>query len=147
MKKANEEDKDMPLHIMMEGVILYWELLPSNMIYGDSLLPSMYVNSMLLLNSEFKQKVNEIVSLYQKAYEMAEIAENTELQKHILVVWLNTLSISDEYREEGYKIASKLMELEPYQCQAVIYFCVTGKEIPLRIQQRLFKKKETILNQ
>lgn len=132
MKKANEEDKDMPLHIMMEGVILYWELLPSNMIYGDSLLPSMYVNSMLLLNSELKQKVNEIVSLYQKAYELAEIAENTELQKQILVVWLNTLSISDEYREEGYKIASKLMELEPYQCQAVIYFCVTGKEISLR---------------
>ena len=132
MKKANEEDKDIPLHIMMEGVILYWELLPSNMIYGDSLLPSMYVNSMLLLNSELKQKVNEIVSLYQKAYELAEIAENTELQKQILVVWLNTLSISDEYREEGYKIASKLMELEPYQCQAVIYFCVTGKEIPLR---------------
>ena len=119
MKKANEEDKDMPLHIMMEGVILYWELLPSNMIYGDSLLPSMYVNSMLLLNSELKQKVNEIVSLYQKAYELAEIAENMELQKQILVVWLNTLSISDEYREEGYKIASKLMELEPYQCQAV----------------------------
>lgn len=132
LKKANEEDKDMPLHIMMEGVILYWELLPSNMIYGDSLLPSMYVNSMLLLNSELKQKVNEIVSLYQKAYELAEIAENMELQKQILVVWLNTLSISDEYREEGYKIASKLMELEPYQCQAVIYFCVTGKEIPLR---------------
>lgn len=132
MKKANEEDKDMPLHIMMEGVILYWELLPSNMIYGDSLLPSMYVNSMLLLNSELKQKVNEIVSLYQKAYKLAEIAENMELQKQILVVWLNTLSISDEYRGEGYKIASKLMELEPYQCQAVIYFCVTGKEIPLR---------------
>ena len=132
MKKANEEDKDMPLHIMMEGVILYWELLPSNMIYGDSLLPSMYVNSMLLLNSELKQRVNEIVSLYQKAYELAEIAENMELQKQILVVWLNTLSISDEYREEGYKIASKLMKLEPYQCQAVIYFFVTGKEIPLR---------------
>ena len=56
MKKANEEDKDMPLHIMMEGVILYWELLPSNMIYGDSLLPSMYVNSMLLLNSELSKK-------------------------------------------------------------------------------------------
>lgn len=131
MKKANEKDKDMPLHIMMEGVILYWELLPSNMIYGDSLLPSMYVNSMLLINGELKQKVNEIVSLYQKAYELAEIAENTELQKQILVVWLNTLSISDEYREEGYKIATKLMELESYQCQAVIYFCVTGKEIPL----------------
>lgn len=113
-------------------MILYWELLPSNMIYGDSLLPSMYVNSMLLLNSELKQKVNEIVSLYQKAYKLAEIAENMELQKQILVVWLNTLSISDEYRGEGYKIASKLMELEPYQCQAVIYFCVTGKEIPLR---------------
>ena len=113
-------------------------------------MPSMYVNSMLLLNSELKQKVDEIVSLYQKAYELAEIAENTELQKQILAVWLNTLSISDEYREEGYKIASKLMELEPYQCQAVIFFCVTGKEIPLRkdfTQQRLFKKKETILNQ
>ncbi len=47
MKKANEEDKDMPLHIMMEGVILYWELLPSNMIYGDSLLPSMYVANLI----------------------------------------------------------------------------------------------------
>lgn len=131
MDKANEENKDIPLHIMMEGVIMYWELLPSNMIYGDSVLPSLYVNSMLLLNSESKQKVNEMVSLYRKAYDLAEKAENRELQKQILVVWLDTLSISDEYREEGYKIASKLMELEPYQCQAVIYFCVTGKEIPL----------------
>lgn len=131
MEKANKETKDIPLHIMMEGVIMYWELLPSNMIYGDSVLPSLYVNSMLLLNNESKQKLNEIVSLYQKAYDLAEKAENMELQKQILVVWLNTLSISDEYREEGYKIAFKLMELEPYECQAVIYFCATGKEIPL----------------
>lgn len=147
MEKANKETKDIPLHIMMEGVIMYWELLPSNMIYGDSVLPSLYVNSMLLLNNESKQKLNEIVSLYQKAYDLAEKAENMELQKQILVVWLNTLSISDEYREEGYKIAFKLMELEPYECQAVIYFVLQEKKYRLEkilIRQRLYKKRETI---
>lgn len=132
LKKAREEDKDIPLHIMMEGVILYWELLPSNMVHGDSLLPSMYTNSMLLLSNELKQKINEITCLYKKAYELAEIAGNIGLQKQILIVWLNTLSISNEYRKDSYEIASKLMVLEPYQCQAVLYFYITGKEIPLR---------------
>lgn len=132
LKKSNEEEKDIPLHIMMEGVILYWKLLPPNMIYGDSLLPAMYVNSILLPNTELNQKVNEIVSLYQRAYELAEIAENTELQKQILIVWLNTLTVSSQYRDDAYEIASKLMELEQYQFQAVIYYCIIGKEIPLR---------------
>lgn len=54
--KSNEVNKDFPLHIMMEGVIKYWEILPSNMIYGGDLLPPMYVNSIILLNNELKQK-------------------------------------------------------------------------------------------
>ena len=132
LEKANKGNKDIPLHIMMEGVILYWELLPSNMIYGDSLLPSLYANSMLLLNYEAKQQMKEIVSLYKKAYELAQVSDNTELQKQILTVWLNTLSISDEYREDGCKIAYKLMEFDEYQCQAVIYFSIIGKEILLK---------------
>ena len=58
--KSNEVNKDFPLHIMMEGVIKYWEILPSNMIYGGDLLPPMYVNSIILLNNELKQKMKEI---------------------------------------------------------------------------------------
>ena len=131
LKKSNEEDDKIPLHIMMEGVILYWEMLPSNMIYGDSMLPSMYTNSMILMDDESKKKFNEIISLYSKAYDLAKITDNIDLQKHILIVWLDTLSISDEYREEGYKVANELMELEPYQCQAVIYYHIKGKEISL----------------
>lgn len=65
LDKSNEVNKDFPLHIMMEGVIKYWEILPSNMIYDGDLLPLMYVNSMILLNNELKQKTG---CLYEKAY-------------------------------------------------------------------------------
>ena len=130
--KSNEVNKDFPLHIMMEGVIKYWEILPSNMIYGGDLLPPMYVNSIILLNNELKQKMKEIGCLYEKAYNLACSQENIQLQKQILSICLNTFSISDDYRENCYEIADKLMELENYQCQAVIYYCATGRKIPLK---------------
>lgn len=131
LNNADEYDKDIPLYVMMHGVIMYWKMLPQNMIYGDCLLPPMYSNSMILLSDEIKRKINCIVELYKRAYAMAEMAKNIELQKQILVVWLNTLSISDEYQEEGQKIAKKLLELEEYQCQAIIYLYITGCDIPL----------------
>lgn len=63
---------------------------------------------------------------------MACSQENIQLQKQILSICLNTFSISDDYRENCYEIADKLMELENYQCQAVIYYCATGRKIPLK---------------
>lgn len=86
LDKSNEVNKDFPLHIMMEGVIKYWEILPSNMIYDGDLLPPMYVNSMILLNNELKQKTKEIGCLYEKAYNLACAQENIQLQKQILSI-------------------------------------------------------------
>ena len=46
------------------------------------------------------------------------------------------------------EIADKLMELENYQCQAVIYYCATGRKIPLKENfnpEEIVQKKEKIL--
>ncbi len=132
LSKADENGKDISLHVMMHGVVLYWKLLYENKVCGDCLLPSLYTKTMILINTEKARKIETIVELYKRALTLAEIAENIDLQKQILVVWLNTLSISDQYREDGYKIARKLLDLEEYQCQAVIYLYIMGYEVPLK---------------
>lgn len=132
LSKSDESNKDFPLYIMMKGVIKYWKILPESMTCDDDLLPPMYVSSMVLLNDEMKQEMKEIGSFYKQAYDLACIHGNIQLQKQILCICLNTFSISDEYRKVCYIIADKLMKLEDYQCQAVIYYCATGKEIMLK---------------
>lgn len=129
LEKAEQNVKDIPLYIMMRGVIRYWKLLPQNMIYGDCLLPPMYANTMLLLDEEMRNEIDFIVGLYNKAYVLAEGATNVELQKQIMTVWISTLSISEVYREEGKDIAEKLLKLDSYQTQAIIYLYMTGEDL------------------
>lgn len=140
---ASSKDNDFPLNIMMQGVVLYWKLIPQSMVYGDCLLPPMYANSMILINDEIRLKIESIIELYRKALALAEIANNIELQKQILVVWLDTLTISSEFKIEGEEIANKLLKIEEYQCQAIMYLYMTGHAMPVSNE---FQPNEVVKN-
>ena len=147
LQKAEQNNTEVPMYVMMRGVIRYWKLLPQSMVYGDCLLPPMYSNTMLLLDKETRKELESIIELYEKSYVLAENIGNIELQKQILVVWLNTLSISEDYRKDGKKIAEKLLKIEPYQCQAIMYLCMTGEDFSLLNEDEiieLVKKLGTI---
>lgn len=129
LDKAEQMMKDVPLYIMMRGVIRYWKLLQSGMVYGDNLLPPMYFNGMILPDSHMQDEVRDIIEFYQKALALAEIADNVELQKQILIVWLDTLSISEFFRKEGKLVAEKLLRVDPYQCQGIVYLYMIGEDL------------------
>ena len=131
LELAEHGMKDVPIYLAMHGVVRYWKLFPlKNTVQEDSLLPPMYVNSMILLDDAIREEFAYIISFYQKALALAEQAENVELQKQILSVWLSTLSVSDAYRDEGKKIAKKLLGIDPYQCQAIIFLYSIGEDMP-----------------
>lgn len=129
LDKAEQIIKDAPLYIMMRGVIRYWRMLPSGMTQGDDLLPPMYFHTMILPDNHMREEVREIAELYQKALTLAEIADNVELQKQILIVWLDTLSFSEVFHEEGRNVVEKLLRIDPYQCQVIIYLYMMGEDI------------------
>lgn len=129
LDQAEQAVKDAPLYLMMRGVIRYWKLLPSGMVYGDNLLPPMYLNAMILPDAHMQDEMKNIEAFYQKALTLAEIADNVELQKRILSVWLNTLSIFEFCREEGKKVAEKLLEIDQYQCQGILYLYMAGEDL------------------
>ena len=131
LELAEHSMKDVPIYLAMHGVVRYWKLFPlKNTVQEDSLLPPMYVNSMILLDDAIREEFAYIISFYQKALTLAERAENIELQKQILSVWLSTLSISDAYRDEGKKIARELLDIDSYQYQAIIFLYSIGEDMP-----------------
>lgn len=129
LDRAEQTIKDAPLYLMMRGVIRYWKLLPPGMVYGDNLLPPMYFHAMILPDTYMQDEMRDIEAFYQKAFTLAEMADNAELQKQILIVWLNTLSISEFYREKGKKVAEKLLRIDQYQCQGIIYLYMAGEDL------------------
>lgn len=136
LNRAEETVKDAPLYLMMRGVIRYWRLLPDDLAGADSLLPPLYFHAVILADDGMRREVGAITELYQKALALAEQADNRELQIQILTVWMDTLSFSDVYREDGNRIAKKLLGLEAYQCQAVIYLCMSGEDLSeIRIEE------------
>lgn len=131
LELAENSMKDVPIYLTMHGVVRYWKLFPAkNAVQKDNLLPPMYVNSMILLDDAIREEIACILLFYQKAFTLAERAENVELQKQILSIWLSTLSISDAYRDEGKEIAKKLLDIDPYQYEAIIFLYSIGEDMP-----------------
>ena len=131
LELAEHSMKDVPIYLAMHGVVRYWKLFPAkNTVQEDNLLPPMYINSMILLDDSIREEIACILLFYQKAFTLAERAENVDLQKQILSVWLSTLSISDAYRDEGKEIAKKLLDIDPYQYEAIIFLYSIGEDMP-----------------
>lgn len=131
LELAERSMKDVPIYLAMHGVVRYWKLFPAkNTVQEDNLLPPMYINPMILLDDVIQEEIAGILLFYQKALTLAEQAGNADLQKQILSVWLSTLSISDAYRDDGKEVAKKLLDIDPYQYQAIIFLYSIGENIP-----------------
>ena len=130
LELAERNTNNIPIYLVIRGVIRYWKLFSVYTTREDNLLPPMYINSMVLLDDDTQEEFNCIISFYKKALMLAEQVKNVELQKQILSVWLNSLSISDIYRDKGKEIANKILEIDPYQCQAIIFLYSIGGDLP-----------------
>ena len=140
--------KDVPIYLAMHGVVHYWKLFPAkDTIQKHYLLPPMYINSMILMDDAKREEFACIMSFYQKALKLAKRAENIELQKQILSIWLSTLSISDTYRDEGKKIAKELLDIDSYQFQAIIFLYSIGENMPEIDAEEIGKQMQKSNNQ
>ena len=116
-----------PLYIMMKGVVKFWKIVPLNISKEGGILPAMYVAE-LLPDARMIRKMDQITDYYKRALVLAKEAKNEEMCTQILGVWLNTLSVSSALRKAGKEVAEQLLEIDPFQYQAITYLYIIRED-------------------
>lgn len=123
INQALEEKPDVILYQMMKGVILYQKVIPEDLQREFDLLPAVFETGVVYLSKEDLTGIEHAVSCYKKALELARIANNERLQKLILTVWLDTLSVSGQFADESVKVINQLEKLDDYDAETIIWKC------------------------
>lgn len=114
---------NIPSYLMMKGVILYWHAVPCDIVTKQDLLPVMFEPRMVHVSESALEKLDSAVSFYQKAFDLAENVGNIELMTTILMVWLDSLSISAKYEIQSKEIVEKLLRIDSFNSLAIVWKC------------------------
>lgn len=113
MDLALEEVDNSPLYLMMKGVMLYWNCLPKDIIAKQDLLPVMFETGVVHIPERKLSGFPEIIEHYNRALHLAEQAKNMQLQRLILTVWIDSLSISRNFEKEIDELSDELLKIDP----------------------------------
>ena len=126
---AIDEENKVPLYWMMKGVVLYWECVPADIEATKDLLPAMLESSIVHISENDLEQIEQVTKYYEQAFNLAIQANNQNLQKFILTVWIDTLSISNKFTSEINKLVERLLEIEPFNPTAFMWKYKTGQSL------------------
>lgn len=120
---ALELSPDVPIYHMMKGVIYYWNIVPTDLVTKQDLLPLMFETRMVHVSESELKLLDEAILCYQKAYNLAKVTDNNELIKMILIVWLDSLCVSSKHIKDSLKVVETIIEIDPFDPKAIIWKC------------------------
>lgn len=129
INRALQERKNIPLYLMMKGVIQYWKSIPLDLVGEYDLLPIVFESDILHLSKDGVENIEKTIECYQQALEITKVSDNTELQKLILRVWLNTLSVTDQMADESAKLIEQLEKIDKYDAGMLVWKCRNGYSV------------------
>ena len=73
INRALQEQKNIPLYLMMKGVIQYWKSIPVDLVGEYDLLPTVFESGILHLSKDGVENIEKTIECYQQALEIAKV--------------------------------------------------------------------------